>query len=401
MSLIAKLVKGYYCADFTYPLRRKHQKVLQSMTQKSLIDVRRVIRRIAKNQELSEILSTALYRAEHGTEVAVINRECLNKLKGTDEQILSWRRWDCLRVLLCSMGLLQMSHVCRENAIIRLKEYRGGYGLLRKFAYEIEQGNYLAANELLDLKSVCLLKWLNGNLYQHCKDICATLNGAKAVPDKFGKFISGKRIVILGPAQHDEGMRDYEKKKDAIIRFAYRGKEYLPECEREVPTDISYYNGVGEHYMESHNVNKIETDLKFICYKTQTVKKLQYGHAIQRNIHLFDPCIMFGKAFMVPNVIFDCIHYNISSIYVKNCNLYLAKTEYAKNYSIKKIDKGERTYTLAVHDYEGQFNLMKSLYIKEVFQCDEELKNILSYSLDEYIQNMEELFAECKHCSKA
>ena len=393
MRQITKLVRWYYKADYTFWWRKKYPKILESLEDQTLPEIRRIVNTIVTDNGLSELIANALDCVGKGIEISTVNREYLERLSQSDTKKLSWRKWDCLRFLMCGKGLLQMSHVCREKAISRLYEHRKAYGALRRIACEIERGNYDSAYALVKSKSFLALKLFDKKQYLQCEDICATLSEGKKIADKFGEYVEGKRIVILGPAPHDKGMTDYDEDKDIIARFTYRGKEYIPECDKEIPTNVSYYNGLAETYMESHDISAFKRDLEFICYKRQEAKEQFDEFPFKRRIHLFDPCIVFGQAYMMPNAVFDCMHYNVSSIYVRNCNLYMAKEYYDRNYSSME-DKGNqfRLYTFAVHDYEGQFNLLKALYATGKFQCDEECRNVLSLSVEEYIRNMEIIF---------
>ena len=393
MFQVTKLVEWYYKADYTFIGRKKYPKILESLDGQTIDEIRKIINTIVTDKELLEIIVNALYLVRQGADISAINREYLEKLSQIEKKIISWKRWDCLRFLLCANGLLQMSHICREKAISRLCENSNAYGALRRFAHEIEHGNYNAAYDLLKSKCFRGLRLLYKKQYMHCVDICTTLIGKKKNSDEFGRMIENKRVVILGPATHDKGMNDYDEDKDIIVRFTYRGKDYLPECDKEIPTDVSYYNGFAENYEKHHDISDAKQDLKFACYKRQGIKEKFDESPKIRRVHLFDPCIGFGQANLMPDAVFDCLHYNVALIYVRNCNLYMAKNFYDHQYSIvENLNNKKLLYSFAKHDYEGQFNLLKALYMAGKFQCDEECNDVLTLSVDEYIQKMEIIF---------
>lgn len=410
----AKLVDWYYRADYTFFWRKKYEVMLGSIDNSSMAQIQKVIRGITRKAGIYIPVTESLYWAGQGRKIETINHKYLDRIQQIEPETLSWRQWDSLRFLLCSKGLFQMSHICRNNAVERLISSNGAYGILRRFAYAVENGYYTEADELVHSKKFLLLKIFGKERYEQCKDICATLSGEKKTEDAFGEYIAHKRVVILGPAQHDKGYLDYGKEKDVIVRFAYRGKEYLPACDKEIPTDISCYNGEFEAYEEQNELKNFKQDLKFAAYKRIPVSQslpLFYTHALksahykrmalkedrqnfpgERNMYILEPGVMFGQANMVPNAIFDCMHYETECIYVRNCNLYMAKKCYAKDYSIRNSDPKRLLYAFAKHDYEGQFNLLKALYKAGKFECDEECKNVLSLSADEYIKNMEIIY---------
>lgn len=398
MFQATKLVKWYYMADLPFFWYKKYTTMLKRLEGQTLTVIRKIVNNIIADKELAEIIANALYLIGQGTDISDVNQEYLDKLSQCEIKKIPWKKWDCLRFLLCANGLLQMSHICKEKAISGLCENSKAYGALRRFAHEIEHGNYDAAYDLLKSKCFRGLRVLDKKQYMHCVDICTTLiDKKKKDSDEFGRMIEGKRVVILGPAAHEQGMADYDEDKDIIVRFTYRGKEYLPECDKEVPTDISYYNVFSEKHEEQYEISDSKQDLKFVCYKRQKRNRKQFnGYPSQRSIHVFDPCIAFGNANMMPNAVFDCLHYDVGLIYVRNCNLYMAKKFYDNKYSIKEdfndsnLKRVLRSF--ALHDYEGQFSLLQSLYMAGKFQCDEECNDVLTLSVDQYIQNMEIIF---------
>lgn len=393
MLNISALIEWYYKADYTFFWRKRYEVMLADLEKCSLAKARKVICNITRKKEILNLVAESLYGSEQGQGIKAVNSKYVDMLEQIEPKVLSWRQWDCLRFLLCSKGLFQMAHICRNNAVYRLKKNKGTYGILRRFAYDVENGNYEEAAKLIRSKKFLLLKIFAKERYEKCKDICITLGGKRRIDD-FGEYIAHKRIVVLGPAQHDKGFLDYEKGKDIIVRFGYRGKEYLPECDKEIPTDISYVNGEFERYLKQNELEKLKSELKYTCYKRMDVRKKSKDFPKERNIYMFEPGAMFGQVNMVHNVIFDCLHYEAESIYVRNCNLYMAKNCYDDKYSIKSKNYKVLFYAFAKHDYEGQFNSLKSLYYAEKFQCDEECKNVLSLPVEEYIKKMEEIYMD-------
>lgn len=316
-----------------------------------------------------------------------INETYLNRLTTFPIQELDWEQWNCLRFILCGKGLLKLSHICRENAIQVLARQNVGYGILKRFTYDIELGNYEQAEDLLYTKSFLKLKKIDASMYEQYLDICETFERKVSVQDKFGDYISGKRIVILGPAPHEDGMQHYNSENDRIVRFSYRGKEFLPECEKDIPTHIAYYNGEAERYIERCDNKDFLNDVGYICYKTdqdegKTDLPIRKMHILNMNAN------------MVPHVIFDCLHYNVSSISVRNCNFYLSAKYYDDKYFLfKPKSNKEKLMMFAMHDYEGQFRIMKSLYARNAFECDDECRQVLELECEEYVERMEVIYS--------
>ena len=182
----------------------------------------------------------------------------------------------------------------------------------------------------------------------------------------------------MGPAKHSDYFENYDSEHDRIVRFTYRGKEFLSQCDKGLPVDIAYYNGAALRYVMGCKNKDFLNDVQFMTIKgKEDYVKFDNISCNIRNADKFFVGVTFGQTNMVPNAIFDCMHYRCDSIYVRNCNLFFAKEDHENGYDLLDKKVSDRWKEFAIHDFEGQFNLMKSFYKYGIFECDEECKNVL------------------------
>lgn len=391
---------SYYKGRLSFAWLIKKKKLIQAMEMMDktddLICISQILKKyVIKTPQLVEWTAKAIYQLKNKEKTILeINNEYVPKFEMYPASKLSWKKWNNMRYVLTWNGMLYLGHICREKSEKMLLSGRGRNGILARLTNKIEHGCFDEVEAMFKSPAFHEIYMLDRKSYEECKECLETIMGRKKTVDCFGDYIKGKRVVIMGPAKHSDYFEDYDREHDRIVRFTYRGKEFLSQCDKDLPVDIAYYNGVALNYVLGCKNKEFLNGLQFMTIKGRT----EWAGANDvscniRNADMFFVGVTFGQTNMVPNAIFDCMHYECDSIYVRNCNLFFAKEDHEAGYDLKDKKVSDRWREFAIHDFEGQFNLMKSFYEYGIFECDEECKDVLQMTNEEYILGMEQIYS--------
>jgi len=212
-------------------------------------------------------------------------------------------------------------------------------------------------------------------------------------------MISGKNVAVIGPATGTLDVDDVLKNFDVKIRINFRGHEYLNEDGRKCGVDISYYNAsVSKTISETIN-------FQFLEYLTMSVFK-KISHDFQgallnnekgrRKAGSASHLMFQGHENMVQLILMDLFYFSPAQIKLFNFNLYLSRTNtrHQRAYSFVNTTYSREEmwfYNAVPHNLISSYEIMKLWYDAGFFEADEELAEILTLGLYEYLQRMERL----------
>lgn len=218
----------------------------------------------------------------------------------------------------------------------------------------------------------------------------------------FGNFLRGKSVAIIGP--YDDGRKDGDEIDgfDIVIRIN-NFLDILPEEGDYIGnrTDVGYFT----HQMLSNiDTSSALENIKFI--------RLRNGFgSLSNSLHkeLIDegkitlasliPRQLYKGASVIQTIIFDIIDFEPSRIKLFKMNFYLEQELYSDSYK-KNISVVYSGYSSAsdltsyrsvffAHDFVPQFMFTKNLFARGYIEANEDISQILKFTLPNYMNNME------------
>lgn len=322
-----------------------------------------------------------------------------------DMRIFSFDEWHKLKQISICCGLFLVANICRNkaNSLVLSVNKNNVNWKLKQFLVNIEYGDLDKAKKILDGLQ-------ERERYGVFHNYLQILEKKKFIRDdfsekndkKFFDYINGKDVAILGPAYDG----DCDISADCYIRNNFKGIDSIPERQRNLPTHITYYNASnGIKISKTPNATFL-SDLDFIIIKDMGhyVDKSIFDTKIQNKIRgtptIYDMFI-FSSPYMLPIMLFDLVCFNTNSIMVYGNNLYnsyiLYSREYIENGTENFVENvvndatnyQKRIFSFAIHGIIDNFLFLQTLYKKGLFETDEYFANMLSRSVEEYLQQME------------
>lgn len=362
-------------------------------------------------RRLSKTASQALLDAL--TSPSFLTNRQINNLKQDVESIRSSKlcpyAWLVLYQLLNYRGLYTVSLLCRAKSL----EVFAGLYRRNEFsccsdevlASAIELGRCRSVNHLLyKLHSQALsstderrwrllasLLWDNAGSVNH--------NLLSEDDKKFGDYLQGKSIAIVGPAPVK--LQDAEEidSHDLIIRLnhSYTLKGCDPEY-KGMKTHITYINGSpqGKALLdEMHGVLPDELHWAVIAYEPQ----LEKFRSSNPNLNLrcdinFNPIAFYGVYNMAQRVCMDICLFNPSIVKLFHIDLNLTLGRY-KGYNPSSSgyteDKAKSIYRHGSvrHDPVMQYWILKMLYAQGRLTGDSQFQRVMHLSIDDYMKELE------------
>ena len=221
----------------------------------------------------------------------------------------------------------------------------------------------------------------------------------------FADYVRGKKIAIIGPAPSEiDHNEEIKRNFDIIIRMSYRGLDGLPENERELGVQISYYNSVKplEMLLEQDMKNSFLEDLDFVVVKARNkhIQRHKLSRFTKVRFALYSGTKFFflGKHNLLQIILQDLSNYSPSCIKIFYANLFLSDSPYDKEYmtSVQKrhFEGGRLLYwveALAKHNIISQYDYVRQLYCRGIIEADTRLSEILELGVTEYVNHMEKL----------
>lgn len=305
------------------------------------------------------------------------NDKLRDEISNLDYRELHWKVWDRIRILMIVNGLMLISHYFRNLAVKSLNTAQDGQFLVRRFSNALED---------LDIKKMKnLVKEFEKNALDASAErrVISLLEGKYKLQDSYGELVKDKRVIVCGPAYSQNYDWDYDRESDIVISMTYKGNNIDIGNGNTIFVDVSYYNYHSTQVMEK-SILEYSKELEYICTKKELESKANI-----RMIECVERGITFGNLLLGTIVIFDLLNYNPKEIYIANYDLYSSGVPYNEKYVEKGKNENRKNTSLAIHDIEGQFNLMKALYNNNYFSCDRQLELILNLENVDYMKLMD------------
>lgn len=342
----------------------------------------------------------------------------LQHTRSLDVSCLPSRRWVLLHCACIHNGLFTAGGVARENAIEAA--YReasdtraSGESLVQGCKAAIDQGDFESADRFLGrLRSVDPRNSLIRDLQKyHCLNR-GDIHGLQALgTDKlskqdssFSEYIKGRSIAVVGPAPSGSNVGAEIDSFDVVIRFNYRGRQFLPDP-REFGSrvDVSNYAfGLVKYISTLRNLAFFD-DLRFAVFKGLThdfqkhLLKAGRGRILNKNYLLFN-----GFPMALQHALFDLLHFAPPRLKLFHVNFFLTRTRYHTGYSIAGGHRGTpedvvssafmRWYSFSLHGIVNQLNFTRNLWKAGLVEADSGCEDVLRLTPAEYLSKMEELY---------
>jgi len=329
---------------------------------------------------------------------------------------LSCHDWKKLCFLSVCNGLFRLSVIYRKKAIT--SAYQGARdhpakleSLLEALKAAIDQGDYQRGEDLIArLSRSCWektylekLNWFNslimGNRVE-ASDLAWPL--LSNLDQDYAKYIEGKSIAVVGPAPSGEETAADIDAHDVVVRFKYRGKNYLADSkEFGTRVNVSYYNNhvartiseLENHDFFDHLDYVVFKDIKFTFQKN-----LQKNHRV-RIMFSPDDFFFLGSSNISPQVLYDLLHYRPSKIKVFKVNFYLSEKVHYQGYKHKPVKKTSSNYMylwneFAIHNPLTQLNFTRNLWHSGQIEVDHACEAVLRLSDEKYMSKLEDIYVK-------
>lgn len=315
-----------------------------------------------------------------------------NVFSGLPVEKCEWYHWDLLRRVFGGINAQYYSGLCRDEEVRLLNELPNSNQelKLRKYSVYASEGDIKNAELLIESINSGELKkqWIER--YEQLMDYHETIFHGRKIRDEYGKYLEGKKVVIVGVAPH---FCSAEKEDDTVYVFMnYAGKNKISIYDYNLPTNISYYNVHLAQKATKENALYLN-DLDYMVCKTQ-MENIGELHKYNSKIRVASPLMFgcpFGSPLMVPIILFDLLHYGVRDIHITNTDLYSTSSKYYSGYY-----DGDSTRNLIrdlpIHDLVGNWRLMKTWYGSGLFSCDDSLNSVLEMNQEQYTKKVEESF---------
>jgi hypothetical protein len=330
-----------------------------------------------------------------------------------DPRCLPPWRWLALQYLCTRNGFFKSAYIVRQKAVEIAyidaentgSENNHKDNLDWAFRAAIDQAAFEKARTILDggprieSGNEYFPEWesyynLNtGNLadFQEIKE--KDFNG---LDKSFRKYVEGKSIAIIGPAQSGEVHGDEIDSFDIVIRFNYNGDDKMPDWkEFGRRSDISYYaNSFSKEISDSNKdyFKKIDFSVfKKIEYDFQKqLLESQRGRVLRRNNQFFNGSPLAGS-----HALFDILHFRPQRVKLFNVNFYLTNTPYHKGYFDGKFQNYFDKFNFqafAHHDLMSNINFTRNLWNADLIEVDTTCREVISLTTYDYLSALENLF---------
>lgn len=222
---------------------------------------------------------------------------------------------------------------------------------------------------------------------------CSSKNLYDGEDNIFTELISGKNILVIGPAPIDI---DYEtiKNYDCYVVINYKGTEKYSGFISTYSPIISYYNYEAEEKISQGDFNCFD-QLDYICFR-QPRFNYQYAEIKNGRARVYttlDGMQLFGQPYILQNILFDLLRYNPKSIKLMCFSLYATSVSYENGYINSSIVSRDRLFGFAKHNIINQFLYLKSLRDLHKIQFDDFGEKLIDAGLENYLKKMKQLYA--------
>lgn len=209
---------------------------------------------------------------------------------------------------------------------------------------------------------------------------------------EFKSYITGKRVIFVGPATSisGKGLGELIESYDIVVRTNGSFK-INPEDEVDYGrrTDILYVNGL---FRKRGNIaNETTRDFKYICSQ-QKIK------GVEDKIRLYRYKQESGKRYLSGiYAIVDILNQNPSELFITGIDFYTSDEAHKESFQyLQNNQDAVNSYLQRYHDLEKDFRYFKEVIIKnDIVKLDDKLTSIFNYeTLSEYNESgkMEDYF---------
>lgn len=211
--------------------------------------------------------------------------------------------------------------------------------------------------------------------------------------DSFRDYLLDKTIAIVGPISLGQQNGHEIDGFDIVIRFNFVGLEGYDASEYGTKTNVSYYIN-RTIYSKINEISSMAKELDYLIH--QRVSPREFSEFENSNIPLREMLFswrtstnpyLLGQPNAVQKVLFDILRFSTGKIKVFNSNLFVSKSLNSA-YRQSNITSHEFIW----HDVFSQFVFTKRLFETGVIEADKILSDVLSMSLHEYAQEMNEVY---------
>ena len=214
---------------------------------------------------------------------------------------------------------------------------------------------------------------------------------------KYGDYIRGKSVAIIGPAPTGQICGDEIDGFDIVLRINYGGKTKLPESrEYGEKTQVSLYNAHAVRNLIAQDKLDILQELKFSLIRKKR-HDLPVLMAKCGQIRLIEePRNIFIKSLNgVQAAIFDLLLFEPSQIKIFHTTFYIGNRLHTSKYALRNEHEfdvfplAKIQPVLANHDLMAQVNFTRFLWQRSVILVDDHCEKILLFGNNKYINEFE------------
>ena len=194
-------------------------------------------------------------------------------------------------------------------------------------------------------------------LHRQAADMTSYLRGVQKKPRSVGSLIagqiSGKRVLLLGPAPIDPSQTNSYGEFDVVAQINIKSDKRMNPLIPEKLAQVIYLNGQLTKSFKSENYEKgLSNNFIYVRRNPFTVDLLSNSpQTLDINLLQFSTPLL-----MAPRVLIDLISYAPKSINIQGINFYSAPARYYDGF--KKFTSNS-IFELLEHDLISSFNFMR------------------------------------------
>ncbi len=342
-------------------------------------------------------------------ESSKISSDLVKFTKNLDSQILTVYEWMALYTLCLRTGLFQLGYILRnlakERAINNLESECKNVKIRKQaIAAALEFQRFdkafkLFSDQKLKKQYRRQMKWLLNLFLGFPIQNCSFDNDADC---EFLDYVSNKSIAVVGPSITDSDDAEEIDSFDRVVRINYTasGKGCDPVY-NGTRCDITYFNGEQGKYFISMNNFVIPDDLTWLVFRSlESREKFQKIQDKKISRILINYCKLFfnGSFNMIPNCIFDLLHFTPSKIKVFHADLMLSVRRFPGYYPDSfDYDNEKRMIELfcrgsVSHDPATQYLALQNLWNSKRIEGDERFNEVMQLGCEEYMLQLQNIY---------
>jgi len=354
------------------------------------------------------ILQDSFTNMKFGACSAESKRDWVKLIEILKGQPMSWSMWYRLSQGLCSVGAFEASQMARSQSIILIKSDCVGIEsderyVLAKIRAHLEGLDFAAAVQILNenrqminaLRVNQLEKFIAVLAKTSIEDVGLQFDTPAGI--QLRSMIYRRRIAVVGPSESSEAEGEEIDSNDVVVRVRSFGRSAIHDqethgCRTDIvcansQRDFNFVYGVESSevaYLTNQNVAACPSTLNFQSLFGQS---FPYGDTVTGLRAILTVLAFRPKKLKV--YFFD--FYSKKQFHNRHLTqLYQGKSDlYGPQPRLWRESKLKDDNMNPVHDLFGNFQLAKNLLSSELIEGTEDVKNILSKSLDEYAAGLE------------